>query len=190
MASNAPKLCMKITEFSSCSTTANLQISNCSAQQTGGIQADLYKCLCTAQESNLACYSICNDDPQLVLQASLIRPQVSEACSFASAFQSTSSTISSSTTSSSISSSTTSSSISTSTLSSSDALTTSIISSTSSSTSNSSTSGSILNPSSSSTTRSNPPTPIPQIFLSDNFSALPMTKIFFLALAFHAIILT
>ena len=105
-----PRLCMKMNEFTSCTNTANLQIANCSSQQTGGIQSDLYVCLCTSQEANLACYAICNDDPQLVLQASLIRPQVSSACSFASVFAATTSSSASSSTSSSTSTTTTSSS--------------------------------------------------------------------------------
>lgn len=96
---SGPRLCMKMNEFTSCTNTANLQIANCSAQQTGGIQNDLYVCLCTSQEANLACYAICNDDPQLVLQASLIRPQVSSACSFASVFAASTSSSASSTSS-------------------------------------------------------------------------------------------
>ena len=95
MSSSAPKLCSKMTEFSQCSTTADLQIANCSSLQMGAIENSLYGCLCKASEQSLACYALCNDSPDMVLQASIRRNDVSSACSFAAALSTSTSTTSS-----------------------------------------------------------------------------------------------
>ncbi|KAI8902372.1 hypothetical protein BC833DRAFT_640340 [Globomyces pollinis-pini] len=63
-----PQLCAKQTEFMNCNTKAMLGISKCSASVQGQPNNEFYKCLCESQQTQMKCYDICLDDPNLMLQ--------------------------------------------------------------------------------------------------------------------------
>ncbi|KAJ3025517.1 UNVERIFIED_CONTAM: hypothetical protein HDU68_007076 [Siphonaria sp. JEL0065] len=80
--------CLRIAEFSNCTTTAGQTSANCNNLVTDIPTLEYYQCLCNAGQSSLSCYAICSDDAQLQLQLTSIKQSVSSTCQGVSNLQS------------------------------------------------------------------------------------------------------
>ncbi|KAJ8328357.1 hypothetical protein QVD99_000864 [Batrachochytrium dendrobatidis] len=75
-----PRLCSKPAEYSACTTTAGLAIAACNGKVVSVPDLVYYQCLCTGNQQLQQCYTVCPDDPQLQLQATIQNQSVFSTC--------------------------------------------------------------------------------------------------------------
>ncbi|KAJ1341086.1 hypothetical protein BSLG_004327 [Batrachochytrium salamandrivorans] len=75
-----PRLCAKATDYSACTNTASLAIAACNGKVVSVPDKAYYVCLCEGNQQLQQCYSVCPDDPQLQLQATVQKQTTFSTC--------------------------------------------------------------------------------------------------------------